>query len=727
MINFPIKKGDVPQQLRDLIIRTADGDVSADKAVKYKDKSLDYRTLPICSSKFYIYEGKYTNDYISSNYNTVWIRWKDRIVIVIEGALTVGDKVNVHVANIIEHETFTGSGSASGTVITSTTDLTTTDFFRKFVYVSDVNSPDYLSIYKIASYDSGTKQLTLVEKLNADITADSLKIVDKVIGSTYYWKDVEILDDYTNLKNVRMGDSNLGIFNTEPGPASSFDFPLAITKTGVDIFYLILDNTTLIPTDELFKNIEPEDIKMESSNVAPGQSILDIFKEMPDAESYENTAFFFNQFDQTLSKWKLYSFHKAGELSITSISSVFTGGRYYLDAVSSELIATQDDYYLVYEPYYLVYKGTKQDSTTVRFSEVVPYNFKGDVTNNIFFSKLNIGIQSPLMLDYLRLNSNFVIFPQSGVSMVGNTLYIQNLKICFIYGNYTESAYTTSIDLSGLANGEYVLRMQIKNGSSNNIHIISVVELKTATDFQTNRLSTYGDSYILGIIKKTGSLYYLSLFGKYMPDFSTIKLRNQIIDNTVVIGNHIKWDHINSKWIKTPVFKLPHGICEDPTMGNIVLSGKINIPGLAPGETYYTDNVNAGELSLNDSSDIVLGTAFSTNELMINICRVVKLDSAYKLNQSLAAGVTTNIAVEYDASSDNWKKAVANTIPFGICDIDNRIVSNGLCTLSGLTPDTTYYMSTTTDGAITTIDTSKIIVGKALTASLFMVRIIKGY
>ena len=65
------------------------------------------------------------------------------------------------------------------------------------------------------------------------------------------------------------------------------------------------------------------------------------------------------------------------------------------------------------------------------------------------------------------------------------------------------------------------------------------------------------------------------------------------------------------------------------------------------------------------------------------------IESVKKINQTIDGAVSTGDCIYNDGSS--WKQAIY-TVPQGIYQGSNTVVTFGLCTLSGLTVGKIYYM-----------------------------------
>lgn len=732
MITTPKHKYDSPAKLQDVLIETNAGMLNAKDSAYYHIKDLDYKTLPLQSSKFFVYTGKNQNNIIENTLNTVWIRWKDRVVILIESTeLSIDDKVTVYLADISEeHETITVSGTAGNNYVDVPGGVTTAVFLKKFLRITGTGD-DTDSIYTIDYYD--TNKLYLKENLNNNISSLEAKIISKVAGSTHYWKDVPIQSVYDTVKGTDMGDSDLGVFNLDPGPASSFAWPSAITKSGTTIFYVILQNDYIFMEEakNIIRDLSTENIEMESRDVNPGVSIFDMYKYLENVATYANVnPLFFNEVDMDPTNWELYSYHRATILSIGTITSVYTSS-YKITVTSSALISEDDDYYLYYKPYNIVYQGIKINGTTVDFTTILPYNMKSDLSTSALFGNITSSGTTYLVADYLRLQRNFILAPRSKIFALNDELTLQDIQIYFTNGTYTGSTYTlgTPVDLSVLSVDKYVLYAKIRNGSTKYQHSINIMGLVTLDTFTTNRLTTYGDCIVIGMVDKYGaSQYYLTIYGTYTPSFSKLETYNVAIEGTVAISNVVSYHTGNSQWEKTLINTIPQGICEDDSNNIIVFDGEANIPGLTVNTWYYLDDVNAGVITTSPNSGIQVGYALSADRLLLDF-RLINDSSVVLLGESFDTGsrVPSNgNALDYDTTINKWRTCTANTLPFAFLNGINIIFSGLTVNPSGfgLTPGQVYYQHATNPGELTTSNTG-FQVGICLETTIFLVQIRK--
>lgn len=141
----------------------------------------------------------------------------------------------------------------------------------------------------------------------------------------------------------------------------------------------------------------------------------------------------------------------------------------------------------------------------------------------------------------------------------------------------------------------------------------------------------------------------------------------------------------------------------------------------------YDDGVNGPRKFMSKkNTNTSLPTVKADWLLIDNTASAVAIDNA-----ALDGAVVTGNAVYYDSVSSTFKQALANgAAPQKIIGFAHtgtgRVFTNGLASfMTGLTPGSTYYLSTTTAGTLTTImpTTNAVSVGVAKSATELMINI----
>jgi len=141
----------------------------------------------------------------------------------------------------------------------------------------------------------------------------------------------------------------------------------------------------------------------------------------------------------------------------------------------------------------------------------------------------------------------------------------------------------------------------------------------------------------------------------------------------------------------------------------------------------YDDGVNGAKKFMSKKNTNTSLPTVKTDWLLLdNTATATAIDNA-----ALDGAVATGNAVYYDSVSSTFKQALANgSAPqkvVGFANVDTgRVFTNGIVSfMTGLTPGSTYYISTVTAGALTTIQptNNSVSVGVAKSATELMINI----